>query len=218
MGAASTVARGATQWCCEKLGQRAQHACKHGAMLFNALRASASLALLASLVTAAACGGNAPPATAPTTPAPTDTSAAAASAAPAGSAAPATSAATAGSDSAPVPTTWSKDLPKPQQGAFMKANVVPALSPAFKAHDATKYGDFGCKTCHGHPFADPHDFLPHLTFSGGAITQFKDKPEISKWMHEVVEPTMAKAMGQQPYDMKTNTGFGCKGCHTVDMK
>jgi len=187
-------------------------------MLFNALRASASLAVLASLVAAAACGGSAPPATAPTTPAPTDTSAAAASTAPAGSAAPATSAATAGSDNTAVPTTWSKDLPKAQQGAFMKANVVPAMAPAFKAHDATKYADFGCKTCHGHPFADPHDFLPHLTFSGGAITQFKDKPEMSKWMHEVVEPTMAKAMGQQPYDMKTNTGFGCKGCHTVDMK
>ena len=29
---------------------------------------------------------------------------------------------------------------------------------------------------------------------------------------------MAPAMGQQPDDMKTNTGFGCKGCHTVDMK
>jgi hypothetical protein len=189
-------------------------------MLFNALRASASAALLASLVAAAACGGSAPPPAAAPAGAPTDTSAAAASAAPAsssGAAAPASSSA-GGSDNVTVPATWSKDLPKPQQGAFMKANVVPPLSAAFKAHDATKYGDFGCKTCHGHPFADPHDFLPHLTFSGGAITQFKDKPEMSKWMHEVVEPTMAKAMGQQPYDMKTNTGFGCKGCHTVDMK
>lgn len=182
-------------------------------MLSTALRASAPAALLLSLVAAAACGGSAPPpATAPAaSAAPTDTSAAS-------SAAPAASAAAPGSDNTPVPATWSKDLPKPQQGAFMKANVVPPMSAAFKAHDATKYADFGCKTCHGHPFQDPHDFLPHLTFSGGALTQFKDKPEISKWMHEVVEPTMAKAMGQQPYDMKTNTGFGCKGCHTVDMK
>jgi hypothetical protein len=184
-------------------------------MLSTALRASASVAAILTLAAAAACGGSAPPAaTAPGAPA--DSSAAA----PAGTTAapPADTSAAAGGSDATVPATWSKDLPKPQQGAFMKANVMPPMSAAFKAHDATKYGDFSCKTCHGHPFQDPHDFLPHLTFTGGTITQFKDKPEISKWMHEVVEPSMAKAMGQQPYDMKTNTGFGCKGCHTVDMK
>jgi hypothetical protein len=169
-----------------------------------------------SLVAAAACGGSAPPATSPAaptdssaaaTPAPTDTSAAAAP-----SAAPAS-----GSDSS-APAAWSKTgMTKQQQSAYMKTKVIPAMGPMFKTHDATKYADFGCKTCHGQG-QDPHDFLPHLTFSGGTITQFKDKPEISKWMHEQVEPGMAVAMGQQPYDMKTNTGFGCKGCHTVDMK
>jgi hypothetical protein len=182
-------------------------------MVSTALRASSSVAALLILAAAAACGGSAPPpATTPASPA--DSSSAGAGTAPP----PADTSAAGGAADATVPATWSKDLPKPQQGAFMKANVIPPLSAAFKAHDATKYADFGCKTCHGHPFQDPHDFLPHLTFSGGNLTQFKDKPEISKWMHEVVEPTMAKAMGQQPYDMKTNTGFGCKGCHTVDMK
>jgi hypothetical protein len=181
-------------------------------MLSTALRAS----LFVSLVAAAACGGSAPP-PATTPAAPTDTSAAA-------SAAPTTTAAPAGSGAAPAdataaPGAWSKTaLSKEQQAAYMKTKVMPAMSPVFKGHDATKYAEFGCKTCHGHPFQDPHDFLPHLTFSGGTITQFKDKPEISKWMHEQVEPGMAVAMGQQPYDMKTNTGFGCKGCHTVDMK
>ena len=42
------------------------------------------------------------------------------------------------------------------------------------------------------------------------------KPEMVKWMHEVVEPAMAEALGEKPYDMKTNTGFGCKGCHTIE--
>jgi hypothetical protein len=177
-------------------------------MLSTALRAS----LFVSLVAAAACGGSAPP-PATTPAAPTDSSAAAASAAPTSTAAPADTSAAA------APGAWSKTtLSKEQQAAYMKTKVMPAMSPVFKGHDATKYADFGCKTCHGHPFQDPHDFLPHLTFSGGALTQFKDKPEISKWMHEQVEPGMATAMGQQPYDMKTNTGFGCKGCHTVDMK
>jgi hypothetical protein len=174
-------------------------------MLSTALRAS----LFVSLVAAAACGGSSPP-PATTPAAPTDSSAAAASAAPAGSA-PA--------DATAAPAAWSKTgLSKEQQAAFMKTKVMPAMTPVFKGHDATKYAEFGCKTCHGHPFQDPHDFLPHLTFSGGALTQFKDKPEIAKWMHEQVEPAMATSLGQQPYDMKTNTGFGCKGCHTVDMK
>jgi hypothetical protein len=183
-------------------------------MLSTARRAS----LVVSLVAAAACGGSAPPATAPA--APTDSSAAAATAAPTDTAAPAGSAAAAPADtSGAAAGAWSKTtLSKEQQAAYMKTKVMPAMSPVFKGHDATKYADFGCKTCHGHPFQDPHDFLPHLTFSGGALTQFKTKPEMSKWMHEQVEPGMATAMGQQPYDMKTNTGFGCKGCHTVDMK
>jgi hypothetical protein len=176
-------------------------------MLSTALRAS----LFVSLVAAAACGGSAPP-PATTPAAPSDSSVPAASAAPAGSAAAAPA------DTA-APGAWSKTaLTKEQQAAFMKTKVMPALTPVFKGHDAAKYGDFSCKTCHGHPFQDPHDFLPHLTFSGGTLTCFKDKPEISKFMHEQVEPAMATSLGQQPYDMKTNTGFGCKGCHTVDMK
>jgi hypothetical protein len=182
-------------------------------MLSTVLRAS----LVVSLVAAAACGGSAPPATTPA--APTDSSAAAPSAAPTGTGAPAGTAAAPADTSGAAAGAWSKTtLSKEQQAAYMKTKVMPAMTPVFKGHDATKYADFGCKTCHGHPFQDPHDFLPHLTFSGGALTQFKDKPEISKWMHEQVEPGMAVAMGQQPYDMKTNTGFGCKGCHTVDMK
>jgi hypothetical protein len=182
-------------------------------MLSTTLRATLIFTLAAA---AAACGGEAPT---PATPAaPVDSSGAAASAASAAPATPAdTSAPAAGADAVAVPAAWSASLSHPQAAAFMKAKVVGPMGKAFKDHDATKYGDFGCKTCHGKG-QNPHDFLPHLTFSGGTITQFKDKPEISKWMHEVVEPQMAGAMGAQPYDMKTNTGFGCKGCHTVDMK
>src|ERR1700722_4755706 len=108
-------------------------------MLSTALRAS----LFVSLVAAAACGGSAP--APPTT-----------TAAPAGSgAAPA--------DATAAPGAWSKTaLSKEQQAAYMKTKVMPAMSPVFKGHDATKYAEFGCKTCHGHPFQDPHDFLPHL--------------------------------------------------------
>jgi hypothetical protein len=183
-------------------------------MLSTALRASLFVTL--SVAAIAACGGSAPPATTPAagSAAPTDTSA---PTAPSAAATPAPAAGGGDATAAAVPTTWTNDMAKPQQVAFMKANVVPSMGPLFKTHDASKYGDFGCKTCHGSG-QNPHDFLPHLTFTGGSMKECKDKPDVCKWMHESVEPAMAKSMGAQPYDMKTNTGFGCKGCHTVDMK
>jgi hypothetical protein len=64
----------------------------------------------------------------------------------------------------------------------------------------------------------PKDFLPKLTFKDGKLTAFADKPEISKFMAEQVTPHMAAALGLPPFDMKTHTGFGCNGCHTVLMK
>ena len=109
-------------------------------------------------------------------------------------------------------------MPKDQQVAFMKKNVAPRLGKVFQAHDATRYAAFGCKTCHGPEYKVPKDYLPHLTFQGGKLTAFAEKPEIAKFMHEQVVPEMASALGQQPYDPKTNQGFGCAGCHTVDMK
>jgi len=101
----------------------------------------------------------------------------------------------------------------------MKTVVIPKVGKTFTDHDAAKYGDgkFTCKTCHGPNYADPHKFLPKLKMSGdGMKALMASKPEVVKWMHEQVEPAMAEAMGDKPYDMKTNTGFGCKGCHTVE--
>jgi hypothetical protein len=161
--------------------------------------------LLATLVLSAACGGGTPepgtpsgaPSGAPSAATPADSSA---SAAPAG------------------PSVWTDGMSRPQQVAFMKQNVVPRMSKAFQGHDAAKYTSFDCKTCHGPSLGMPKDFLPHLTFQGGKITSFADKPEMSKFMHEVVEPEMAAAMGQPVYDPATQKGFGCNGCHAVDMK
>jgi hypothetical protein len=102
--------------------------------------------------------------------------------------------------------------------AFMTKNIVPAMSPVFKAQDATHYAAFGCKTCHGPEYKDPREFLPHLTMKGGNLTAFAEKPEISAFMAKSVVPAMATAMGLPPYDMQTHQGFGCAGCHTVDMK
>jgi cytochrome c551/c552 len=50
------------------------------------------------------------------------------------------------------------------------------------------------------------------------MTAFADKPEVAKFMAEKVVPEMAATLGEPPYDMTTHKGFGCGGCHTIDMK
>jgi hypothetical protein len=170
--------------------------------------------------TLAACGGS--PAPAPEAPPPPAATPAApeAPAAPTAEAKPAETAAPAAPEApaAPAHDVWSKDMTKDQQVAFMKKNVVPEMEPVFKAFDAKRYDKFSCKTCHGPAFKDPHAFLPKLTLKDGKMVEFEKKPEISKFMAEQVVPHMATAMGMKPYDPATKEGFGCGGCHTVNMK
>lgn len=112
---------------------------------------------------------------------------------------------------------WSDKWSVPEQVAFMKAHVMPAMGPVFQAADAKRYADFGCQTCHGDKLP-PKQALPHLTMKDGKITSFAEKPEVSKFMAEKVVPAMATAMGLPPYDPATHQGFGCGGCHAIDMK
>ena len=176
-----------------------------------------SIAAISAVFVAVACGGNEPTPNSPT--GPTDSASASASAASSTTAATTTTAsASASAAEAPLPTVWSATMPKEQQIAFMKKNIDPKMGPIFKEHDAKKYANFDCKTCHGPEYKAPKDFLPHLTFKGGTLTCFKEKPEVSKWMMEKVSGPMADAMGLPHYDEKTHQGFGCGGCHTIDMK
>ncbi len=102
--------------------------------------------------------------------------------------------------------------------ARMKSAVVPTLASVFEEHDAVKFGGgkFTCTTCHGPNYVAPQQFLPKLKLSDGGYAKLSaEKPEIVKWMQHV-EPKMAAAMGEEHYDAKTNTGFGCKGCHSVE--
>jgi hypothetical protein len=50
------------------------------------------------------------------------------------------------------------------------------------------------------------------------MTAFADKPEMAKFMVSSVAPEMAQAMGMKPFDPQTHQGFGCGGCHTIEMK
>jgi hypothetical protein len=157
-------------------------------------RAGASLfaAALAFGSLALACGGSSPGPAAPT----------------AGGAAPASAA----------PAAWSDDMPMDQKGAFMKAKVAPDMAKVFQGMNASRYADFGCKTCHGPEGKDPPDFLPKLAMKDGKMTAFAEKPEIAKFMAEKVVPQMASILGKPAYDPATKSGFGCGGCHTIEMK
>lgn len=168
----------------------------------------ALLALVPVAILAVACGTT-PPATMP----PEGT------ASPDGSGAPAMSGAPAASG-APVaaPAAWKDDLSMQEKAAFMKAHVIPPLTTAFQASDAKKYATVGCVTCHGPQMKDTKEALPHLTFKDKTLTAFAEKPEVSKYMHEKIVPAMAKALGMPEYDPATQKGFGCGGCHAIDMK
>lgn len=111
-----------------------------------------------------------------------------------------------------------KDLSPAAKLNHMKTVVAPTMAKTFQAHDAAEFKDFDCKTCHGPDKKAPKQFLPKLTFEGGKFTSMATKPELTKFMMEHVVPTMAKAMGMQPFDPATHQGFGCGGCHTVEMK
>ncbi|HEU4532701.1 MAG TPA: hypothetical protein VFS00_01240, partial [Polyangiaceae bacterium] len=76
---------------------------------------------------------------------------------------------------------WRDQTSKSQQLAFMKKVVVPKMEGVFQAHDAKRYGDFGCKTCHGPAGNDPKVFLPKLTMKDGKLTAFSEAPEIAKF-------------------------------------
>jgi hypothetical protein len=171
-------------------------------------------------LTLSACGG-APPAE-PATPPPPPAAPAAPEGAPSAATPeapkPAETAAAPEAPAAPAHDVWTEGMSKDAEVAFMKKNVVPEMEPVFKGYNAKRYGEFGCKTCHGPKFKDPKEFLPKLTFKDGKMTAFAEKPEIAKFMAEQVVPHMATAMGMKPYDPATHTGFGCGGCHTIDMK
>jgi len=170
--------------------------------------------ILATLFLASACGG-APtePVTPPAPPPAPEAAPVAEAAKPAATEAPPAEA------PPPAHDVWKDGMSKDEEVAFMKKNVVPEMGPVFKAFDAKRYAEFSCKTCHGPKFKLPKDFLPKLTFSKeGKLISPTDEPALAKFMGEEVMPHMAAAMGLKPFDMTTHTGFGCGGCHAVQMK
>jgi cytochrome c553 len=113
---------------------------------------------------------------------------------------------------------WKDDMSTKDKAAFMKAKVSPEMGKVFQAHDSAKYANFSCKTCHGKDMKPkPVDALPELHMKDGKLLENDKMPEMVKFMHEDVVPKMAELFGKPPYDPKTNSGFGCGGCHKMNM-
>ena len=113
---------------------------------------------------------------------------------------------------------WKDDMPVKEKAAFMKKKVMPTMGKAFQDYDAKEFANFSCKTCHGPQMKPkPVDFLPALNIQGGKMKEAEEHPEIAKFMHERVVPEMAGLFGKPVYDPKTQQGFGCGGCHKINM-
>lgn len=110
-------------------------------------------------------------------------------------------------------------LPMNERGKFMKTVIVPKMTAVFQAFDSAHFAKVGCVTCHGPgakegKFEMPSPALPKLDFSN------KD-PKVQRWnafMKTKVVPTMAAALGEEPYDPATKKGFGCLDCHMKAAK
>ncbi len=119
----------------------------------------------------------------------------------------------------PLPDVPFDNLDHDQRIQFMKEKVVPQMAPLFQTHDAKKYAEFGCVTCHGEgakqgKFDMPNDKLPKLF--GPSMPKFKK--EDLEWMGKVIKPTMAKLLQQTEYSEENPKGFGCLECHTMEPK
>ncbi len=105
-----------------------------------------------------------------------------------------------------------------QKKAHMSDAVVPKLGEVFRGYDADRFAGFDCATCHGPgaddgSFAMPNASLPKLPPPEEFAAFAESKPEIMAFMLDVEHATAA-LIDRQPYDPKTNEGFGCYDCHT----
>ena len=103
----------------------------------------------------------------------------------------------------------------------MKTTVMPKMGAAFHDFDAKKYAEPKCTLCHGSGAKDgnfkmPNPELPKLDITPDGFKALKEKkPEMVDFMIKKVEHDTARLLGEQPFDPKTKSGFGCLNCHTA---
>lgn len=123
-------------------------------------------------------------------------------------------------DPAPAATAWA-DMTLDQKKAIMKEKVVPAVAAIWKEGPEPDE-EVNCVTCHGKgalegKFDMPNPGLPSLN-PANQFAAHQDDAEWLEFMGTKVVPTVANAIGVDPYDPATQSGFGCFNCHKMAGK
>lgn len=103
---------------------------------------------------------------------------------------------------------------------WMVGVVQPISVESFQAHNARRYADFSCETCHGDDakskgYEMPSRYLPRLPSTPEAMAAIRARDPVDfDFMVNEVTPTTRDLLGLSAYDPATGQGFGCFGCHT----
>jgi hypothetical protein len=108
-----------------------------------------------------------------------------------------------------------------QRRRYMVQVVLPAMTELFQSFDAQRYGTFRCTNCHGDNAQAVNFHMPNtlhpLDPQAMPTPQSSnaDEARYATFMSTHVTPKMVELLGVAPYDMQTQQGFGCFGCHAT---
>ena len=96
----------------------------------------------------------------------------------------------------------------------MRECVIPGMEQGFQDYDSDRYKELQCTTCHGE---DPNS----VGYAMPALfpldwSQIDTEGAAYQFMANTVVPDMAALLGVEPYDPKTQQGFGCSDCHASE--
>jgi hypothetical protein len=112
------------------------------------------------------------------------------------------------------------DMSEVQQKAFMQKVVLPRMTEVFQTFDKEHFKEVTCVTCHGErakqgDFHMPNADLPKLNPAKQFAEHKKKSAKMLEFMMTKVTPEMVTLLKKQPFDPKTQQGFGCFACHTM---
>ncbi len=120
--------------------------------------------------------------------------------------------------SAGGPSTPWDDMTSEQKGQYMAEVVMPEMQRLFQEHDAERYANFSCATCHGENAHDVAFRMPNgvAPLDPAHIPQiFASEEPGAVFMTRTVWPRMAQLLGEPQYNPETHEGFSCMHCHAT---
>ncbi|MCB9592409.1 MAG: hypothetical protein H6719_06735 [Sandaracinaceae bacterium] len=122
-------------------------------------------------------------------------------------------------DDIPTAENW-EGMSHDDKAAWMAQEVVPRMEALFTGHDADRYANFSCRTCHGEgaahgDFEMPSRSLPALHPTGSPEQQamVQQYRPMLVFMYQEVLPTMQQLIGAPDFEEETGGGFSCFACH-----